>query len=92
MGTDIVEQVVGKLSDSFSLQLDESTDVSGNAQLVAFVRYVDTDDIYEHILFCKSLRGKQQERTYLMLSMPLSVKTVCAGNPAASSVQTQQHQ
>nr|XP_054593370.1 SCAN domain-containing protein 3-like [Nothobranchius furzeri] len=58
MGTDIVEQVVGKLSDSFSLQLDESTDVSGNAQLVAFVRYVDTDDIYEHILFCKSLEGK----------------------------------
>lgn len=58
MGTDIVEQVVGKLSDSFSLQLDESTDVSGNAQLVAFVRYVDTDDIYEHILFCKSLKGK----------------------------------
>ncbi|XP_055487049.1 zinc finger MYM-type protein 6-like [Leucoraja erinacea] len=58
MGTDIVEQVVGKLSDSFSLQLDESTDVSGNAQLVAFLRYVDTDDIYEHILFCKSLKGK----------------------------------
>ena len=57
MGTDIVEQVVGKLSDSFS-QLDESTDVSGNAQLVAFVRYIDTDDIYEHILFCKALEGK----------------------------------
>uniref|UniRef100_A0A8C6LL81 DUF4371 domain-containing protein n=1 Tax=Nothobranchius furzeri TaxID=105023 RepID=A0A8C6LL81_NOTFU len=51
-------QVVGKLSDSFSLQLDESTDVSGNAQLVAFVRYADADDIYEHILFCKSLEGK----------------------------------
>jgi hypothetical protein len=58
MGTDIVEQVVGKLSDSFSLQLDESTDVSGNAQLVAFVRYIDTDDIYEHIPFCKTLAGK----------------------------------
>ena len=58
MGTDIVEQVVGKLSDSFSLQLDVSTDVSGNAQLVAFVRYIDTDDIYEHILFCKALEGK----------------------------------
>ena len=45
-------------SDSFSLQLDESTDVSGNSQLVAFVRYVDTDDIYEHIVFCKTLEGK----------------------------------
>uniref|UniRef100_A0A8C6P379 DUF4371 domain-containing protein n=1 Tax=Nothobranchius furzeri TaxID=105023 RepID=A0A8C6P379_NOTFU len=57
-GTDIVEQVVGKLSDSFSLQLDESADVSGNAQRVAFVRYGDADDIYEHILFCKSSEGK----------------------------------
>lgn len=58
MGTDIVEQVVGKLGDSFSLQLDESTDVSGNAQLVIFVKYIETDDICEHILFCKSLEGR----------------------------------
>ncbi|XP_038160542.1 protein FAM200A-like [Cyprinodon tularosa] len=58
MGTDIVEQVVEKLGDSFSLQLDESTDVSGNAQLVAFVRYIDTDDICEHILFCKEMEGR----------------------------------
>lgn len=58
MGTDIVEQVVGNLSNYFSLQLDDSTDVSGNAQLVSLVRYVDTDDIYEHILFCKTLEGK----------------------------------
>lgn len=60
MGTDIVDQVVGKLGESFSfsLQLDESTDVSGQAQLLAFVRYVDTDDICEHVLFCKSLEGK----------------------------------
>ncbi|XP_038162410.1 SCAN domain-containing protein 3-like [Cyprinodon tularosa] len=58
MGTDIVEQVVEKLGDSFSLQMDESTDVSGNAQLVAFVRYIDTDDICEHILFCKEMEGR----------------------------------
>lgn len=30
----------------------------GNAQLVAFVRYIDTDDIYELVLFCKVLEGK----------------------------------
>ncbi|KAK1896866.1 Zinc finger BED domain containing protein 5 [Dissostichus eleginoides] len=58
MGADIVEQVVGKLGEAFSLQLDESTDVSGKAQLIAFVRYVDTDDIYENVLFCKTLEGK----------------------------------
>uniref|UniRef100_A0A8C7Z0S1 DUF4371 domain-containing protein n=1 Tax=Oryzias sinensis TaxID=183150 RepID=A0A8C7Z0S1_9TELE len=57
MGTDIIEQVVGKLGDSFSLQLDESTDVSGHAQLVAFVRHINTDDICEHILLCKEMEG-----------------------------------
>lgn len=58
MGADIVEQVVGKLGEAFSLQLDESTDVSGKAQLIAFVRYVDINDIYENVLFCKGLVGK----------------------------------
>ncbi|XP_051989866.1 SCAN domain-containing protein 3-like [Xyrauchen texanus] len=56
MGAIIVEQVVGKPGEAFSLQLDESTDVSG--KLIAFVRYVDIDDIYENVLFCKSLDGK----------------------------------
>uniref|UniRef100_A0A671SGU4 DUF4371 domain-containing protein n=1 Tax=Sinocyclocheilus anshuiensis TaxID=1608454 RepID=A0A671SGU4_9TELE len=42
----------------FALQLDESTDISGESQLVAFVRYKDTDDISEHILFCKPMLGK----------------------------------
>ncbi|XP_040563896.1 SCAN domain-containing protein 3-like [Lepeophtheirus salmonis] len=58
MGTYIVDPVVAKLSNSFSLQLDESTDVSGNIQLVAFVRYVVTGDIYEYILFCKTVDGR----------------------------------
>ena len=59
MATDNVDQVVAKLTGSFVLQLDESTDVSGSTQLVGFVRYRDADDIAEHILFCKSM----QERT-----------------------------
>ena len=54
-----INQIVAKLTGSFALQLDESTDVSGSAQLVAFVRYRDADNIAEHILFCKSM----QERT-----------------------------
>ncbi len=42
MRTDKVEQLVDKLrtGESFSLQLDESVDVSGQTQLVAFARYV----------------------------------------------------
>ncbi len=60
MGTDIVEQLLDKLraGESFSLHLDESVDVSGQAQLVAFARYVDTSDIRQHILFCKTLEGR----------------------------------
>ena len=55
MATDTVDQVVAKLTGSFVLQLDESTDVSGSTQLVGFVRYRDAYDIAEHILFCKSM-------------------------------------
>ncbi|KAK9958613.1 hypothetical protein ABG768_025346 [Culter alburnus] len=60
MAEDIVAQVVEKLKQatSFALQLDESTDISGESQLVAFVRYKDKDEIDEHILFCKPMLGK----------------------------------
>ena len=58
VATDIVDQVVAKLTGSFALQLDESTDVSGIAQLVGFVRYCDADGIAEHILFSKSMQGR----------------------------------
>uniref|UniRef100_A0A672LZ59 C2H2-type domain-containing protein n=1 Tax=Sinocyclocheilus grahami TaxID=75366 RepID=A0A672LZ59_SINGR len=60
MAEDIIAQVVGNLkwTISFALQLDESTDISGESQLVAFVCYKDTDDISEHIPFCKPMLGK----------------------------------
>lgn len=45
VGTNIVERVVENLGASFSLQLDNSTDVILNAQLVAFEIH---DDVYDH--------------------------------------------
>lgn len=36
-------------------QVDELTDISGQAHLVSLVRYIDEDDVKEHILFCKIL-------------------------------------
>uniref|UniRef100_H2L9V8 DUF4371 domain-containing protein n=1 Tax=Oryzias latipes TaxID=8090 RepID=H2L9V8_ORYLA len=76
MGADIIEQVVGKLGDSFSLQLDESTYLSGHAQLVAFVRYIDTDDICEHILFCKEMEGRTTgEDIFNVVNMFISWKS-----------------
>ena len=60
MSVDIEAAVLGKIKTSghFSLQLDESTDVSGHAQLLANVRFVDGDRIRENFLFCKPLPNK----------------------------------
>ena len=60
MATNIVEQVVNKMNRAgqFALQLDKMTDVSGEAQLLAFVRYNEESDIHEHFLFCKKLTGQ----------------------------------
>ncbi|KAM4598750.1 protein FAM200A-like [Polymixia lowei] len=60
MSVNIIGQVVHKMKQAgqFALQLDEMTDCSAEAQLLAFVRYKDVSDIHEHILFCMKLTGK----------------------------------
>jgi hypothetical protein len=58
MSKDILAQVVADLISSpakFSLQLDETTDVSNLSQLAVFVHYVKDDVIKEDVLFCKPL-------------------------------------
>ena len=58
MSNDILAQVVADLISSpakFSLQLDETTDVSSLSQLAVFVRYVKDDMIQEDFLFCRPL-------------------------------------
>jgi hypothetical protein len=49
----VTDQVVEKtvLVKRFALQLHESTDISNEAELVAFVRVPDKVEIVEHILF-----------------------------------------
>jgi hypothetical protein len=39
----------------FSMQLDETTDISQCTQFFVFVRYVHADAIKEDFLFCESL-------------------------------------
>lgn len=41
----------------FALQVDESTDISGKAQLLVFVRFIDDEAIVEDFLCCKELPG-----------------------------------
>ncbi|KAF2361470.1 hypothetical protein FHG87_007781 [Trinorchestia longiramus] len=58
---DILAQVVADLISSpakFSLQLDETTDVSNLSQLAVFVCYAKDDVIKEDYLFCKPLTAK----------------------------------
>lgn len=55
MSEDIESILLEKLRSAgkFALQLDESTDISGHAQLLANVRFVDGEAIRENFLFCK---------------------------------------
>lgn len=54
---DIKQQVVDciKAKETFSLQLDDSTDVRDNAQLLVYVRYEGPADLEEEFLFCHAL-------------------------------------
>lgn len=54
---DINEQLMSRLRSckKFSLQIDESTDISSQANLLVYVRYAWESDIHEDLLFCKPL-------------------------------------
>ena len=64
MSADIANIVLEKIrvSGKFALQLDESTDISGYAQLLANVRSMEGDAIRENFLFCKALPKNNNRR------------------------------
>ena len=51
----IVAEILGAPLNTFSIQLDESTDVSSCAQLLVFARYIKDGDFKEEFLFCQCL-------------------------------------
>lgn len=57
MALDLKNQVVQKLKSSpfFSLQCDETTDISKHAQLLFYCRFIEGKQFFEEILFSKSL-------------------------------------
>jgi hypothetical protein len=58
MSTNILEQVIAELDSTpfpFSMQLDESTDISQCSQLLVFVRYIYSGTSKEEFLFCQPL-------------------------------------
>lgn len=57
MSSDIAANVAEKLKDSrkYALQLDESTDISNNCQLLIYMRFVDDGNIIEQFYSCKEM-------------------------------------
>ncbi|XP_072384351.1 zinc finger BED domain-containing protein 5-like [Diabrotica undecimpunctata] len=55
MAEDINEQIVGKLSGLFAIQLDEATDSNDDAQLKCYVQYIHETNICEDLLFCRKI-------------------------------------
>ncbi len=59
MSNVIREQLIEfvKKSPYYALQLDESTDIAGQAQLLTYVRYLRDKAIEEDVLFCRPLQS-----------------------------------
>ena len=57
----IIVQVIKNIRKSsyFSLQLDESTDISHTSQLLVYVRYIRDRKVEKEFLFCKPLTTTQ---------------------------------
>ena len=53
--TQLILEVKSSIHGLFSIQLDESTDVSNFSQLMVFVRWATTDGLQEEILYCSPL-------------------------------------
>uniref|UniRef100_A0A3B4Y6R1 HAT C-terminal dimerisation domain-containing protein n=1 Tax=Seriola lalandi dorsalis TaxID=1841481 RepID=A0A3B4Y6R1_SERLL len=70
MASDIQQQLLERIKSSkfFSLQMDESTDVTNAALLLVFVRYRWDSSLHEDILFCGELptRATAQECFHCM--------------------------
>ncbi|UYV84098.1 hypothetical protein LAZ67_X001171 [Cordylochernes scorpioides] len=61
MSEDIELQIKQSFNDSstkWAIQLDETTDISNKAQLLAFLRFVDTEKIVNNYFFCKELKQR----------------------------------
>ncbi|XP_051774916.1 protein FAM200A-like [Erpetoichthys calabaricus] len=69
MSNDIQLQLVERLqSSTFAIQLDESTDIAGQAQLLVYVRYCFDNDVVEDFLFCKPVPRTTGEGIFAMLN------------------------
>jgi hypothetical protein len=59
MASNVKEQLAENTEGSkyYSIQLDESTDVSNIVHILTFIRFEDVESVKEELLFCKPLLG-----------------------------------
>ena len=57
MPQDVESRVITSIeeAESFAIQLDESTDITGKAQIFILIRFVHEEDLTEQFIFCKPL-------------------------------------
>ncbi|XP_064101718.1 zinc finger BED domain-containing protein 5-like [Macrobrachium nipponense] len=59
IASDILIQLMERVKNiNYSLQLDESTEISSSSQLIAFIRYSFNGKLNEDMLFCLALEKK----------------------------------
>lgn len=58
MAEDVEKQLITRVRQSplFSLQLDESTDIGNEANLLCYIRYICDGAVHDDFLFCESLQ------------------------------------
>ena len=66
LSRNVLQQTIAAIRhcERFSLQLDETTDIGSDAQLMVFVRYFDTNDFVEQFLFCRPLAKNTTEEIF----------------------------
>ena len=67
MSVDIADQVISEAKDSkfgFSIQLDESTEVTNTVQLLVYVCYTKNETIKTEFLMTKELSEKQKKTRF----------------------------
>jgi hypothetical protein len=93
MAYDILSQVADEIkscpSSMFSIQLDESTDITHLAQLLDYVRYVYHNDIKTEFLFCKPLETTTTARDIFKVVQTFSKNTVLNGKTYVQFVRTE---
>ena len=60
MSTDVQDTLISSVKQSkmFTMQVDKSTDISGKAQLIAFIRFVSDGKISDQFFCCKDLKER----------------------------------